>query len=266
MSLPGRWATSIREINDLPREEKRAIYQTLIPDWVYPMFEIDLDSESVPGSNQIRVRCPGGSSSAEISVYPSVDAGEPALYLHLGDTLNGQLAVLLVVVNDPSSPRFNTDVDEQGCSTFLGTRSRNVPEEIQAMNAGLVPGQVRRGLRVFRSAIPVFERFVSRVGHDLYFIEPLFYHNAIAFERYGFAYSQGFQKMCRIHQEFLPGGRLHASLNNSTPFRSPEAWQTISGRSWAIQDGILGEPFNGVHMYKRVGMSAGVQTFPDAKW
>jgi len=266
MPLPGQWPTSIREINDLPREEKQAIYRTLIPDWAYPMFGIDPAGSSVRVADRIRVRCPAGSNSAEISVYPPAGADEPALYLHLGDTLNSQLAVLLVVVNDPSSPRFGIDVDERGRSTFLGTRSRNVPEEIRAMKAGLVPGQVRRGLRVFRSAIPVFEHFVGHLGHDLYFIEPLFYHNAIAFERYGFAYSQGFQKMCRIHQDFLPGGRLHARLDNSTPFRSPEAWLTISGRSWAIQDGILGEPFNDVHMYKRVGMETGVQTFPDAKW
>lgn len=266
MPLPGRWPTSIREINDLPREEKQAIYRTLIPDWVYPMFEIDPAGGSAQDVDRIRVRCPSGSNSVEISVYPSAQAAEPALYLHLGDTPNGQLVVLLVVIHDPSSPRFNIDVDGQGRPTFLGTRSRNVTEETRAMNAGLVPGQVRRGLRVFRSALPVFEQFVSRIGHDLYFIEPLFYHNAITFERYGFAYARGFQKMCRIHQEFLPGGRLHARLDGSTPFRSPEAWQTISGRSWAIQDGILGEPFNEVHMYKRVGLSAGVQTFPDAKW
>jgi hypothetical protein len=266
MSFPGRWPTSIREINDLPWEEKTAIYRSLVPDWVYPMLDIDLGGSATQGADMVRVRCPAGSNSVEISVYQSPGADEPTLYLHMGDTFNGQLVVLLVVVNDPSSPRFNIDVDEQGRSTFLGTRGRNVSEEIRAMKAGLVPGQVRRGLRIFRPVLPVFEQFIRHVGHDLYFIEPLFYHNAIAFERYGFAYSRGLQKMKKIHREFLPGGSLYVRLDSSTPFRSPEAWETISGRSWAIQDGILGEPFDEIQMYKRVGRLAGVQTFPDAKW
>jgi hypothetical protein len=261
-----RWPTSIREINDLPREQKRAIYQTLIPDWVYSRFGINPADDAVQGTDMICVRSPAGSNSVEISVFGTPGADEPALYLHMGDTFNSQLVVLLVVVNDPSSPRFNIDVDEQGHSTLLGTRSRNLSEEVRAMKAGLVPGQVRRGMRIFRSTLPVFERFVSNIGHDLFLIEPLFYHNAIAFERYGFAYAQGLRKMRKIHHEFLPGSSLHAGLDGSTPFRSPDAWETISGRSWAIQDGILGEPFGGIQMYKRVGKSAGVRTFPDAKW
>ena len=134
------------------------------------------------------------------------------------------------------------------------------------MRAGLGPGQVRRGLRLFRAALPTFERFVSRMGHDLFFIEPLFYHNAITFERYGFAYAQGLRTMRLIHEEFQPGGSLHARLDGSTPFRHPDAWQTISGRSWAIHDGIMNGAFAGVQMYKRVGVHAGIQTFPGARW
>jgi hypothetical protein len=37
---------------------------------------------------------------------------------------------------------------------------------------------------------------------------------------------------------------------------------TVHGRSWAIHDGILDEPWDGVSIYKMVGASAGVDTFP----
>ncbi len=263
---PTPWPGSIREINDLPREQKRAIYQTLIPDWAFEMFNIDRDTLTVRGSEVVELRCPAGSSVVEISVYNVPESMEPALYLHMGDTFNSQLIVMLAVVNDPASPRFNIDVDENGRSTQLGIEERNLPEEIRAFQAGLVPGQVRNGLRIFRTAVPVFEQFVSQMGHNLFFIEPLFYHNAITFERYGFAYSRGLQHMQTIHADFMPGQRLHARLDGSTPFRHPDAWRTISGRSWAIHDGILDRPFAGVQMYKRVGVDACVCTFPDASW
>lgn len=260
------WPGTIREINDLPRAQKTAIYQSLIPTWVYPLFGINPADNTVRGVEAIRFRCPSGSSAVEISVYNAPELAEPVLYLHMGDTFNSQLAVLLVIVNDPTSPRFDVDVDENGRSTQLGTQGRNIGEEIRALRAGLAPGQVRRGLRIFRSAVPVFDEFVRRMGHDLYLIEPLFYHNAITFERYGFAYSRGLQTMNTIHHDFLPGGRLHARLDSTTPFRSPDAWQTVTGRSWAIHDGLLDHPFTGIQMYKRVGKDAQVTTFPDARW
>jgi len=42
--------------------------------------------------------------------------------------------------------------------------------------------------------------------------------------------------------------------------------QTVRGRSWAIHDGILGEPFTDIHMYKNIGKFSGVNTFPGWKW
>ena len=263
---PAAWPSSIREINDLPLAEKRAIYATLIPDWVYSQFNISREGYNQQGQQAIYFRFPAGSSAVEISIYHHSAADDPVLYLHLGDTFNSQLIVLLMVVNDPNAPRFNIDVDEDGKPTLLGTNGRNIPEEIRAMQAGLAPGQVRRGLRVFRTAIPIFEQFVARMGHDIFFAEPLFYHNAIILERYGFAYSRGLQKMQNIHASFQPGGALHKALDGSTPFRQPEAWRTISGRSWAIHDGIMGAPLSGLQMYKRIGVDAKVCTFPNARW
>jgi hypothetical protein len=134
------------------------------------------------------------------------------------------------------------------------------------MQAGLAPGQIRAGLRVFKQLVPLFEQFVQRMGHDLFFIEPLAYHNAIIFERYGFNYIRGLQQMHIIHREFQPGGELYKRLSPDQPFRQPAAWQRVRGRAWAIHDGILGHPFTGFQMYKTLGKSAGVNTFPDGEW
>ena len=173
-----------------------------------------------------------------------------------------QIEVLLFIVNDPAGERFATDLDWQGRRTKFGTFRRNIPEEVRAMQAGLTPGQVRQGLRVSRSLVPLLESFVLRLSHDYYLMEPMAYHNAILFERQGFNYVQGLRKMQWINEAFQPGGQLHAALDGSTPFRQSDAWQTVRGRSWAIHDGILGEPWHGVRMYKQVGKHAGVDTFP----
>lgn len=258
------WPSSIREINDLHTEEKCRIYRALIPRWAFLQFDIDPMLLPGCGGKLIELRCPTGSSTVEIALFHQQGARDPALYLHLGDTFSGQLLVLLAVVNDPNAPRFDVDVDESGQPTQLGTLRRNIPEEIRAMRAGLMPGQVRAGLRAFRSSVPDFDLFVSRMGHDLYFIEPLFYHNAIMFERYGFAYSRGYQKMRWINIAFQPGGELYSKLDATSPFRSQDAWRSVSGRSWAIHDSILDEAFSEVQMYKRIGKHAGITTFPNA--
>lgn len=258
--------SSIREINDLPEDEKLAIYRTLLPEWLYTKYQIDRETLTHNGKPVVRFRCPPRSRALEISTYRCAADIDPMLYLNMVDTFNNQLLVLLVVVNDPDAPRFNIDRDADGNDTHLGTTSRNLHAEEAAMNAGLAPGQVRAGLRVFRNLVPQFEAFVRNMGHDLFLIEPLAYHNAIIFERFGFNYVRGYKEMVRINAEFQPGGELHARLNPSNPFRQPSAWRTVRGRSWAIHDGILGHPFTGFQMYKRLGITAGITTFPDAEW
>jgi hypothetical protein len=134
------------------------------------------------------------------------------------------------------------------------------------MEAGLAPGQIRRGLRLSAETLSVLERFIVRAGHDLVIIEPLTYNNAIIYERYGFAYFQGRQRMEWIDRGLRPGGDFFDRFDGSTPFRHPEAWRSIRGRSWAIHDGILGEPLGDIRMYKRVAFDAQVRTFPDGVW
>ena len=153
-----------------------------------------------------------------------------------------------------------------GLSTVFGTQKRNIDAEIAAMTAGLAPGQVRRGLRLLRNAIQSFENFVTSLNHDIYFVEPLSYHNAVVFEKYGFSYQKGLKLMERIQSGFSPEGDLCNRLDGSGPFRMPEFSQSIRLRSWAIHDGILGEPFSEVTMYKYVGKSGTVDTCFNCSW
>lgn len=261
-----KWPNSIREINDLPEPEKRAIYLTLLPDWLFTSYNLDHDNLTIDGQVAVRFRYPNGSRALEISVKRRPSDVDPILYLNMADTFNNQLLVLLVVVNDPDSERYNIDVDEHGNPSHLGTVGRNLSAEEAAMKAGLAPGQIRKGLRSFRQAVPLFEDFVRAMGHDMFLIEPLAYHNAIVFERYGFNYMRGYQEMVYINKEFQPGGELHRKLTPERVFRQLESWRTIRGRSWAIHDGILGHPFTGFQMYKRIGVNSRVNTFPDAQW
>jgi hypothetical protein len=106
------------------------------------------------------------------------------------------------------------------------------------------------------------------MGHDLFLIEPLAYHNAISFERYGFSYIRGYQDMVAINRAFSLEGELYESLLNGSgsPFRHEDSWRTVRGRSWAIHDGILGHPFTDFQMFKRINVEANVNTFPGAEW
>ena len=260
------WPTSIREINGLPDEEKHTIYQTLLPDWLFTSYMMDRESLRIEGQEVVRFRCPTGSRALEIFVKHHPTDADPMLYLNMADTFNNQLLVLLVVVNDLDSERYNVDIDAQGNPTHLGTTGRNLSAEEAALKAGLAPGQIRRGLRSFKQAVPLFEDFVRKMGHELFLIEPLAYHNAIIFERYGFSYMRGYQEMQRIDREFRPGGEIHQKLSSDRIFRQPDSWKTIRGRSWAIHDGVLGHPFTGFQMYKRIGIHAGVNTFADGEW
>jgi hypothetical protein len=154
-----------------------------------------------------------------------------------------------------------------GSVTKFGTLQRNIEAEKAALQAGLAPGQVRRGLRLFRPAMAAFEEFIISLGHDMYYVEPLYYHNAVIFERYGFAYQAGKRRMEAIQAGFQEGGELMSQrLDGSNPFRSSGAANSIRLRSWAIHDGILGEPFTNVTMYKPVGKLAGINTTSGSEW
>lgn len=254
---------SLHQINQLPTAVKESFYCRLLPKDLLAAYGVRPETLcNADGAQLVTFTCPEGSRLVEVDVRPRAGSPDPLLYLELVDTRLNQIEVPLFVVNDPDSPRFETDRDWRGERTKFGTRERNIPAEIQAMDAGLAPGQVRRGLHQTRVLIPLFEDFVRCLGHDYYLMEPLAYHNAILFERLGCNYVQGLQRMQWIQTAFQPGGVLHQALDGSTPFRRPDAWRSVRGRSWAIHDGILGEPWHGIRMYKRIGHRADVDTFP----
>ncbi|MCP4537468.1 MAG: hypothetical protein GY832_10010 [Chloroflexi bacterium] len=255
---------SIGQINRLSTEQMLQVYRQLVPLEILHRFRIDphtlADSEG-----RVLYECQPGISSVEVSLRHTWDAQDPALYLQLADTPNNQIEVVLFIVNDPYSERFNTDRLPDGTLTYFGTLERNIEEEKRAMRAGLAPGQVRQGLSVTRRLMPILEQFVSGLHHDAFYIQPLAYHNAILFERLGFSYVLGLGRMEWIQKEFTPGGLLSKRLDG-THFRFPEAAKSVRGRSWAIHDGLMGEPYSNVKMYKRVGIHAGIVTFPHAAW
>jgi len=258
---------SIRQINEQPTPIKEQFYRRLLPPQILQEYGIDPETLcDAQGNRLVTFTCPAGSRVIEIDVRPETDFPDPLLYLELADTRLNQIDVMLFIVNDPAAERFETDRDWRGQRTKFGTFKRNIPAEIQAMKAGLSPGQVRKGLRLSRTLVPIFESFVQCLGQDYYLMEPLAYHNAIIFERLGCNYVQGLRRMQWINLNFKPDGILHDALDGSTPFRQPDAWQTVRGRSWAIHDGILSEPWHGIRMYKRVGKHAGVDTFPDGRY
>ena len=257
---------TIGGINLLPEDEKRKIYGDLIPDALLSRFGIQRSFVDAEGRSLLQTKWAPGNPSVEMSLFHKADFPDPVLYGHLTDTITGQVHVLLYILNDPNSERFDVDRLPDGQPTKFGTISRNLQAEQAALEAGLAPGQVRRGLRLLTPAIRSFEGFVEELGHDMYFVEPLYYHNAVIFERYGFAYQQGRKLMQQIHNGFSEGGEFMSKLDGSSAFRLPEAKDSIRLRSWAIHDGIMGEPFTNVTMYKRVGKEAGVSTTGNVGW
>ena len=255
--------STIGGINQLPEHEKRTIYARYIPKELIAKFNLP---ELTRQKDLLQFRFAEGSSDVEMRVYHQAGFQDPVLYAHLTDTLHGQIHVLLYILNDPDAPRFDVDRMPDGSPTRFGTLKRNLEAEKAALEYGLAPGQVRRGLRLLQPAMVAFEEFVTSLGHDMYFVEPLYYHNAVIFERYGFAYQIGKRQMERIHARFQEGGELYQKLDDSSPFRSSRARNCIRLRSWAIHDGILDEPFTNITMYKRVGKSANVSTTPGCEW
>jgi len=253
---------SIYEINAMPAEERTVLLSALVPPRLLEMFSIDPRTfRNREGKDCLRVVCPEKMPFFQIDLRRDPEDRDAAYFLDVSNSPFGQMEISFIIVNDPDGERYTVDQDENGLETYFGTARRNIPEEIRAMDAGLAPGQVRKGLRIMRDMVAVWDAFFEHVGHKFYFLEPLSYNSAILYERTGFQYIKGKEKMKWIDQEFRPGGELHQRLDGSTPFRKPEQARTVRGRSWAIHDGVLGEPWESPKMYKTIGVNAGVSTF-----
>jgi hypothetical protein len=262
----------IRRISRLSSLEKEGFCRILIPPQLYHRFSISpLSLRDGKGNKVVRFFCPPGDRTclAEIKLAGTED---PLYSIQLTDSNDfTQVDWDFLIVNDPSSPRFNTDTDQEGTDTLFGWASRNLAEEEKALDAGLFPGQVRKGMRMTEETIRVLECFCRMFDIKSIRLEALFYHNAITYERHGFSYFSGYAQMKRIHELFQPGGQLCSKLDGSTPFRRPEFAQTVRGRSWAVHDGILAEIEDALFdegwsspiMYRMVGKPRNMITFPD---
>jgi len=261
---------TIRQLNHLPENVKRRVYRGLIPPALLTRFGIDpiqwTNSSKDPG---VFLKAEENTEKVLVTAQSSSNAFDEFFALELADnSLNG-IELNLIVLNDPTAPRYSIDQTEDGAPTMFGTLKRNLRAEETAKEAGLAPGQVRAGLRGSHMVFEQIEAFLSMLGHRAYFLEPLTYASAWVFERRGFAYVRGHKLMDDIHREFQSGGRLYQCLNDGSPFRKRDQADTVRGRAWAIHDGILEEldvRWDNIRMVKQIGRHAGVETFPQAAY
>jgi hypothetical protein len=248
----------IAELNMLPPSVREEVYLRLVPDEI--LTTLALDRRAL--RHTVRIAAPDEAPWARVELRAAADDRDPTLLVDVGMSAFGVPELSLVQINDTRAPRFAIDRDEDGGDTLLGTVRRNEGEERRAMAAGLAPGQVRPGLRMLGAVLQAMDGFCRLLGQEFYLVEPLFYHSAILYERRGRGYVLGRERMEAIHQGFLPGGDLHRRLDDSSPFRKRGLEGTVRGRSWAIHDGLLNEPWQGVKMFRAPDSPAGISTFP----
>jgi hypothetical protein len=261
---------SLQELNELPVALREGLYGRLIPPDVCARVGVDPATGcNAEGHRLLRIHAPRDQPWARVELRASRDDRDPMV---LVDVEMGPFAVpelSFVQINDPNAERFAIDRDADGQETLFGTMARNVAEEARALQAGLAPGQVRRGLRLLGRVLDAMGDFCRLLGKDLFLVEPLFYHSALLYERHGCSYFLGRELMERVHEEFGPGGRLRAALDGTSVFREPEFAGTVRGRSWAIHDGVLEAlalSWGGVKMYRTPGRPAAMSTFPSATY
>lgn len=263
-----QYPLSIRTINALAYEAKQRIYRTLVPPEL--LGRLGINAILWRGSGYtVELLAEPNSGKVNIAINNPADAQDAYFVLELQDNATNGIDLNLILLNDPLAEYFGIERDPEGRATHWGTVTRNLAEEERAMRAGLAPAQVRAGLGFSREVLQQLDVFLAFCARQAISLEPLTYVSAVLFEKRGFAYVRGHKLMDDIHREFQPGGKLHAWLDGGTPFRAPDAWQTVRGRAWAIHDGALdaiGERWSDLRMIKVMGKHAGVETFPGAKY
>lgn len=259
----GRPLTSLKAINKLNASEKERIYSSLLPQRLRDFLGLaDNALCNASGERLVEIIAPQGLSLVRIETRLKPSDNTVVFFLELSDTQFHQMELSFCIIRDPNAPSYAVDVDEKGENNWFASQGRNIPEEIRAMRDGLFPNQTHHGLQLFSAFFPLLERFTDSLGIQMIVAEPLSYDNAIRYERYGFDYLRGRRLMQEINREFQPGGRYFSRLDGSTPFRMPGMERTVNGRSWAIHDGIMDEPWDEVQIYHMIGVNAGVNTFP----
>jgi hypothetical protein len=243
------------------------LFRVLLPTEVLVSFGIDpvtlTDGQDRP---VVRLTYGADERGVRFEVFHAGDAPDPMIELELADNQFNQIEVVWLALQDPRSPRYDVDVASNGEPNMRGIMGRNVHAEEAALCAGLAPGQIRHGLGAFSNVTGRIETFMSAVNQREYMCQPLFYHTAVLFERIGLSYVQGHARMLQIDKGFAPGGDLRARLDGSSPCRMPALADSVRGRAWAVHTGILDEPWDRVHMVKRLGVDAKIDTCPGLPW
>jgi hypothetical protein len=263
-------AILLRQLNILPEDARTRLYRALLPPDLLIRFGIDpITWKGSSGARHVELLARADPGEAHLVVKKDIHAPDDTIRIELSDNRFSRIELSLLLLNDPDSPLFRTDIDAENQPTLFGTARRNLAEEERAMQAGLAPAQMRAGLGASRVLLDHLETFLAGLGQRAYYLEPLTYVSAWLFERRGFAYLSGHKLMDDIHKEFQRDGRLRNALDGSTPFRQSGQWRTVRGRAWAIHDGILDAidaRWNDVRMVKQIGKHAQVETFPDAEY
>jgi hypothetical protein len=262
----------IQKISRYHQYQKEGLYRILIPPNLYQMFGINpLTFFNDRGQKVIKFFCPEGDNTSLIEIkLPDIE--DPIYSIQISDSIDqSTIDWDFLIINDPSSEKFKTDLDPDGKDSMFGWGCRNIAEEEKAYMAGYYPGQTRKGLGLTRQTINALDLFCQVLGIKIVKLDALFYHNAVTYERYGFSYFDGYKEMLRIHELFQPGGKLYEKMDDSSIFRKKEAANTVRGRSWAIHDEILldidddllGKGWRSPVMYRMVEKPRGMATFPD---
>jgi len=185
ISAAGRKLFSLLDINSLDTSEKERIYGGLIPPRLLNLLGSGTD---IRHQRLVTIVAPRGMNFARIEVRSHPGERRTVFFLDIAGTHYNQMELSFCIINDPVAPRFDVDRDEKGNDNCFTTLGRNIPEEIRAMEAGLLPNQTSRGLRMFGEFFQIFERFVDSLGIEMILGEPLTYDNAVRYERYGFDY------------------------------------------------------------------------------
>jgi hypothetical protein len=263
LDADGRPLSSLQAINRLDEPEKERIYSLLLPQRLRDALGLTGNSLcNSAGERLITIIALKGLPLVRIEARSKPDDDVVVFFLELSDTQFHQMELSFCIIRDPNAPSYAVDVDETGRNNWFASQGRNIPEELRAMRAGLFPNQTHHGLQLFVTFFPLLERFTDSLGIQMIVGEPLSYDNAIRYEKYGFDYLRGRRLMLEIDREFQPGGLYFSRLDGSSPFRMPGMERTVSGRSWAIHDGIMDKPWDGVQIYRMIGVHAGINTFP----
>jgi hypothetical protein len=261
---------TLKQINNLPRNFKKRVYRNLLSPGLLSRFGIHpITWKGSDGQERVGLTAEPGTNVVHLWAQSSNDPEDEFFRLEMADNIFNGIDLHLLLLNDPNSPKFETEIDEAGNPTLFSTARRNISEERRAKQAGLAPAQIRNNLGASSLVIEQIDVFMATLGQQAYFLEPLTYASAWVFERRGFAYVRGHQLMEQIHQEFQPGGKLRTTLDGSSPFRQSNQCCSVRGRAWAIHDGILDAidaRWDNIRMIKQVGRHAGVITYPEATY